>query len=146
MNLDVFTDKNGMQYWYAAPPIVLPVGTAPAGGNNWLGIPGAPVTTEFTIINNDFVGIDLLAVSNGPFMCSISVAYVNLVAQGSNPLFQGAHSDTLFGPNAGQPNRLFIPFTAPLQNIVSFTLQDLSYVANNLVYITINGVQKKQIG
>jgi hypothetical protein len=146
MNLDKFTDKNGMQYWYAAPPIVLPVGTAPAAGNGYLGVPGAPVTTEFTIINNDFVGIDLLAVSNGAFLCSITVASVTLMAQGANALFQGAHSTTIFGPNAGQPNRLFIPFTAPLQNIVRFTLQDVSYVANNLVYITINGVQKKQVG
>ncbi len=146
MNLDRFTDKNGMQYWYAAPPIALPTGTAPAAGNDYLGVPGTPVTTEFTVINNDFVGIDLLAISNGPFLVSITVAYVALMAQGANPVFVGAHSETVFGPDAGHPNRLFIPFTAPLQNIVSFTCQDISYEANNLVYITINGVQKKQVG
>ena len=144
---DRYNRDMGMQYWYVAPPVALPAGIAPAAGNNWLGVPGIITQTQFTIVNDDFVGIDLLCVSDGPFLAQIQVGYVDLIAGiDGQSQFLGGHSATLFGSNAGQPNRLFIPFDAPLNYVVTFKLQDISYAANNLVYITVNGVQKKQQG
>ena len=153
MQINKITADMGMQYWYPAPPIVLPAGTAPAAPNNYLGVPGNPVTTEFQIINNDYVGVDLICPSaeSMPFLVNLQVGYVSLMGINGNnsatQAFQGAHSATVFGLSAGQPNRLFIPFDAPLNYNIKFTLQDINYVANvNLVYITIQGVQKYQKG
>ena len=140
----------GMQYFYPFPPGVLPVGTAPAGGNNYLGIPGNPVQTQFTIVNNDFVGIDLTCptAESNPFEVGIKIGYVDIIQpmQDGNGNTRLAHSATVFGLGAGQPQRLFIPIDMPLNFIITVTLQDISAVANNLVYITVNGVQKRQVG
>jgi hypothetical protein len=139
MDIRQYNSEMGMQYWYQAPALVLSVGTAPAAGNNWLGIPGDPASTQFTIENDDFVGIDLVAQCNGPFLVEVNVAYINLT---DSP----THWEGIFGISASYPNRLLIPFTAQLSQIVSFKCYDISYVANNLVYISIAGVQKKQVG
>lgn len=98
--------------------------------------PGAAVNATFSIINDDFDGIDLMAYWTGPFLAQILVANV---AMSPSPV----HGYSIFSNVPGQPQRLFLPMRCRNQDTVQFNLQDISG-SPNVVYITVRGVQLKR--
>lgn len=98
--------------------------------------PGAITNASFTIINDDFDGIDLMGYWTGPFLVEIFNAYTSL---SNGP----CHGYTIISNVPGQPQRLLLPMRARYNDTIQFALQDLSG-ALNVIFLTVRGVQLKR--
>ena len=105
-----------------------------AYGSNVVPVPAN--SGSFSVINDDFDGIDLMGWWLGAFMVQILVANV---AMSEAPV----HGYTVISNVPGQPMRLFLPMRCRQQDTIQFNLSDISGQAN-VVYITVRGVQLRR--